>query len=97
MINRKEWVSRHNPVLTDVRADSPLTVGNGDFAFTADISGLQTLYREYAAETPLCTMSNWSWHTFPADTPSGKYTLDDLQMDRYAIMEATQIGSKLSR
>lgn len=83
MINRKEWVSRHNPVLTDVRADSPLTVGNGDFAFTADISGLQTLYREYAAETPLCTMSNWSWHTFPADIPSGKYTLDDLQMDRY--------------
>lgn len=83
MINRKEWVSRHNPVLTAARADSPLTVGNGDFAFTADISGLQTLYREYAAETPLCTMSSWGWHTIPADTPSGKYTLDDVRMDRY--------------
>ncbi len=83
MIDRKEWVSRHNPVLTAARADSPLTVGNGDFAFTADISGMQTLYRDYAAETPLCTMSNWGWHTIPADTPSGKYTLDDVQMDRY--------------
>ncbi|MGN1369418.1 MAG: glycoside hydrolase family 65 [Aristaeellaceae bacterium] len=85
MIERKEWVSRHNPVLTAARADSPLTVGNGDFAFTADITGMQTLYREYAAETPLCTMSNWGWHTIPADTPTGKYTLDDVQMNRYAF------------
>lgn len=85
MINRKEWVSRHTPVLTAADAASPLTVGNGDFAFTADITGLQTLYAEYAAETPLCTMANWGWHTIPADTPSGRYSLDDVQMDRYAF------------
>lgn len=83
MLSRKEWVSCHNPVLTSATAESPLTVGNGDFAFTADISGLQTLYREYAAETPLCILSNWGWHTFPADTSTGKYTLNDLQMDQY--------------
>lgn len=83
MINRKEWVLRHQPVLTEVSAASPLTVGNGDFAFTADITGLQTLYREYAAETPLCTMSSRGWHTVPADTPTGRYSLADVRMDRY--------------
>ena len=83
MINRKQWVNRHDPVLTTADAASPLTVGNGDFAFTADITGLQTLYSSYAAEAPLCTMSNWGWHTIPAGTPSGRYTLDDVQMDRY--------------
>ena len=83
MIDRKQWTSRHDPILTAADAASPLTVGNGDFAFTADVTGLQTLYADYAAETPLCTMSNWGWHTIPADTPTGKYTLDDVQMNRY--------------
>ena len=83
MINRKEWTKRHDPVLTCIDAKSPLTVGNGDFAFTADITGLQTLYMEYAPETPLCTQSNYGWHTIPANTPSGKYTLDDVRMNTY--------------
>lgn len=83
MIDRKQWVSRHNPVLTRPDATSPLTVGNGSFAFTADISGLQTLYPAYLEETPLCTMSDWGWHTVPAPVPGGRYTLDDVKMDRY--------------
>ncbi len=83
MINRKQWVSRHDPMLTAADAAAPLTVGNGDFAFTADVTGLQTLYNDYAVETPLCTMANWGWHTIPANTPSGRYTLNDVQMNRY--------------
>ena len=83
MIDRKLWLSRHNPVLTAADAQSPLTVGNGNFAFTADISGLQTLYQDYLAETPLCTMANWGWHTIPAPTASGRYTLADVEMNRY--------------
>ena len=83
MIDRKQWTGRHDPMLTRVDAASPLTVGNGDFAFTADITGLQTLSADSAVETPLCTMSNWSWHTRPAPTASGRYTLKDVQMDTY--------------
>jgi hypothetical protein len=83
MINRRALVTRHNPVLTSADTESPLTVGNGDFAFTADITGLQTLYDEYSI-APLCTMSSWGWHTAP--NSDGKiYTFDDVEMTRYDI------------
>ncbi len=41
-IDRKNLVSRHSIRLTRPDAQSPLSVGNGEFAFTADITGLQT-------------------------------------------------------
>jgi hypothetical protein len=44
---------------------SPLSLGNGEFAFTADVTGLQTFPREYESAMPLCTMSQWGWHTTP--------------------------------
>ncbi|HET8781911.1 MAG TPA: twin-arginine translocation signal domain-containing protein, partial [Pyrinomonadaceae bacterium] len=65
-IHRPTLVSRHNPILRQLDPLSPLTVGNGEFAFTADITGLQTLAREYENAMPLCTMSQWGWHTSPA-------------------------------
>ena len=65
-IDRVALASRHNPVLRQLEPLSPLTVGNGEFAFTADITGLQTLAREYENAMPLCTMSQWGWHTRPA-------------------------------
>lgn len=83
VIHRKHWVERHQPVLKALHPESPLTVGNGDFAYSVDISGLQTLYDNYVSETPLCTLANWGWHTMPADCPSGRYTLSDVSMDRY--------------
>lgn len=64
-IDRKALVSRHNPRLSRLNAQSPLSVGNGEFAFTADITGLQTFPREYEKTMPLCTMSQWGWHTKP--------------------------------
>src|SRR5215208_7016081 len=41
-IDREALVARHRITLTHPDAMSPLSVGNGEFAFTADITGLQT-------------------------------------------------------
>ncbi|WP_234572382.1 hypothetical protein [Rhodohalobacter sp. 614A] len=49
-IDRKALVTRHNPVLTQPNKLSPLSVGNGEFAFTADITGLQTFPEFYTRE-----------------------------------------------
>ena len=65
-IDRAALVTRHNPVLRQLDPLSPLTVGNGEFAFTADVTGLQTFLAEYDNTMPLCTMSQWGWHTRPA-------------------------------
>jgi hypothetical protein len=46
-INRRELVRRHNPVNRKLDPKSPLSVGNGEFAFTADITGLQTVPDAY--------------------------------------------------
>lgn len=75
IIDRKALVTRHNPVLREVDYTSPFTVGNGGFAFTADITGLQTYPDEYYDNsTPLEILSDWCWHSFP--NGSG-YTLAD--------------------
>lgn len=64
-IDRYALVTRHNPVLNKIEPLSPLSVGNGEFAFTCDVTGLQTFPEEYAEKMPLCTMSQWGWHTKP--------------------------------
>jgi hypothetical protein len=64
-IDRAALVRRHNPVLRKLDPLSPLSVGNGEFAFTADVTGLQTFPEEYESQMPLCTMSQWGWHTTP--------------------------------
>lgn len=64
-IDRHALVSRHDPVLRTFDTTSPLSVGNGTFAFTADVTGLQTFAEEYATTTPLGTLSQWGWHSFP--------------------------------
>jgi protein-glucosylgalactosylhydroxylysine glucosidase len=64
-IDREALVKRHNPVATKLDPLSPFTVGNGDFAFTADITGLQTFADPYDKGIPLHTQSQWGWHSFP--------------------------------
>jgi hypothetical protein len=64
-IDRKPLIDRHAPVLHKLDPLSPSSVGNGEFAFTADVTGLQTFPTEYENSTPLCTMSQWGWHTTP--------------------------------
>jgi hypothetical protein len=64
-IDRQALVTRHNPTLTAVDPHAPLMVGNGDLAFTADITGLQTFPEQYSDLAPLLTMAQWAWHSFP--------------------------------
>jgi len=64
-IDRAVLVKRHEPILRKLDPQSPLSLGNGEFAFTADITGLQTFPQEYEKTMPLCTMSQWGWHTAP--------------------------------
>src|ERR1044072_8903060 len=64
-IDRAALVRRHDPLLRNLDPLSPLSVGNGEFAFTADVTGLQTFPEEYESQMPLCTMSQWGWHTTP--------------------------------
>ncbi|MDE3067586.1 MAG: twin-arginine translocation signal domain-containing protein [Verrucomicrobiota bacterium] len=64
-LDRRALVRRHNPRVTRFDPFSALTVGNGEFAFTADVTGLQTFAAECEKSFPLCTTSHWAWHTFP--------------------------------
>ena len=57
-IDRHALVSRHNVLLTEFDASRPLQVGNGEFAFGMDLTGLQTF-------VPFNTMSQWGWHSGP--------------------------------
>jgi len=64
-IDRKSLVLRHNVVMTKVEALSPLSVGNGHFCSTVDITGMQTFPEFYQQGIPLSIMSEWGWHSFP--------------------------------
>ncbi|OUJ74224.1 hypothetical protein [Hymenobacter crusticola] len=64
-IDRKALVERHKVVNTKTDSLSSLTVGNGKFAFTTDITGLQTFPEYYQKGVPLGTESEWGWHSFP--------------------------------
>src|SRR4030095_3373833 len=66
-------VDRNAPVVRRVDPFSVLSVGNGDLAFTADLTGLQTFPDAYR-DIPLATQATWAWHTLP--NPNG-YRLED--------------------
>ena len=65
-IDRYALVSRHNVHLDSADAMAPLSLGNGDFAYTADVTGMQSLeHFYYAGGIPLETRTTWAWHSFP--------------------------------
>src|SRR5690242_15916128 len=72
-IDRKELVQRHNIIVTKVDSLSSLTVGNGKFAYTVDVTGLQTFPEAYKKGISLGTQSEWGWHSF-IDTSDFKRT-----------------------
>ncbi|MBN1952021.1 MAG: hypothetical protein JW801_12535 [Bacteroidales bacterium] len=74
-IDRREVLSRHSIIHTEADPLNPLTVGNGKFAFTADITGLQSFPGAYEQGIPLGTMAEWAWHSFP--NPND-YSLEDV-------------------
>jgi hypothetical protein len=63
-IDRKALVERHRVVNTKVDSLSSLSVGNGRFAFTVDVTGLQSFPMDYQKGVPLGTQSEWGWHSF---------------------------------
>ena len=63
-IDREKLVRRHNPVIQSADTLASLTVGNGSFAYTVDVTGLQTFPKEYERGIPLGTQSEWGWHDF---------------------------------
>lgn len=63
-IDRKALVERNNPHITAIDTLASLTVGNGEFAFTADVTGLQSFPEKYSTGVPLGTQSQWGWHSF---------------------------------
>ena len=86
-IDRHALVTRHNVELTSLDPESPLSVGNGEFAFTVDATGLQTFPELYEQTIPLGTLSQWGWHTFP--NPS------TWNIDRFAFKEFDSHGRKV--
>ncbi|HEY8688702.1 MAG TPA: hypothetical protein VIM07_05660, partial [Chitinophagaceae bacterium] len=63
-IDRKKLVERHSVINTKFDSLSSLSVGNGRFAFTVDVTGLQSFPKEYEKGVPLGTESEWGWHSF---------------------------------
>ncbi|WP_436790863.1 hypothetical protein [Yinghuangia sp. YIM S10712] len=73
-IDREAVVRRHTVELTQPDPAAVLTVGNGDFAYTAVITGMQTFatfHDQGAAMTEkrlvvnTATMATWGWHEMP--------------------------------
>ncbi|MEX2092972.1 MAG: hypothetical protein WD971_09865, partial [Pirellulales bacterium] len=86
-IDRQALVSRHDPVVERFDPESPLTLGNGQFAFTADVTGLQTFPEAYDETIPLGTLSHWGWHTAP--NPDG------WSIEKYRFTEFDAHGQKV--
>ncbi len=91
-IDRAALVRRHDPVLRQFDPLSPLSVGNGEFAFTADVTGLQTFPEVYEQATPLCAMSQWGWHRAPLPAGLDPKGLRLVQFDTYG----RQVGYAVS-
>jgi hypothetical protein len=64
-IDRHALVTRHTVKLDRADIMAPLSLGNGEFAFTADVTGLQTFEAEYGPGIPLSTMAQWGFHAAP--------------------------------
>jgi hypothetical protein len=61
-IDRKALVNRHIIKFDKADVMNTLSVGNGDFAYGVDITGLQSFEDDYNGGIPLSTMSHWGWH-----------------------------------
>jgi hypothetical protein len=70
-IDRKSIVSRYNPTRTASNPLTPLQVGNGGFAFGADVTGLQTFL-------PFAIMSSHAWAWKNDSFPVGR-DLEDVE------------------
>ncbi|MBT2584566.1 hypothetical protein J7I86_01635 [Arthrobacter sp. ISL-95] len=76
-MDRKALVQRHNVRQHRMDPRSPVSVGNGEFAFTVDLTGLQSFPVDYPVGarddlppgTLLGTQAQWGWHSVPPPEP----------------------------
>lgn len=68
-IDRRKVVRFFNPHRNASSSTTPLQVGNGNFAFGVDVTGLQTF-------SPFATMSTWGWHNFSLPLTEDQNSLD---------------------
>ncbi len=97
---RQQVVQSFNVRRNKSSETTPLQVGNGNFAFGADITGLQTF-------KPYAIMSTWGWHNFSLPTTPGQTSVegmlsswttarsgaDDGRLHRGGDVDAWQAGS----
>ena len=77
-IDREALVTRNHPKVDRIDPLASLSVGNGEFAFTVDATGLQSFPELYSDGVPLGTQSQWGWHSF--GNPE-RYTHDETLKD----------------
>jgi len=65
LIDREALVKRHTIHVSTFDSLASLSVGNGNFAFTVDATGLQSFPERYKDGVPLGTQTQWGWHSFP--------------------------------
>lgn len=81
-IDRKALVQRHIVRINSVDTFGSLSVGNGRFAYTCDVTGMQSFPDAYANGVPLGTQSDWGWHSFPnADKAVREQALKAYKLD----------------
>lgn len=68
-IQRRRVVERFNVRRNESSTSTPLQVGNGNFAFGADVTGLQTF-------RPFAIMSTWGWHNFSLPIAPNQTSID---------------------
>nr|KAK5451284.1 hypothetical protein LTR18_001303 [Exophiala xenobiotica] len=68
-IDRRAVVAQFNP-RRNASGQTPMQVGNGNFVFSTDVTGLQTFL-------PFNTLSSWGWHNSSLPTTSGQTSVSD--------------------
>ncbi len=63
-IDREALLERNSPTIQAYDSLASFSVGNGEFAYTADITGMQTFPVNYLKGVPLGTQAQWAWHSF---------------------------------
>jgi hypothetical protein len=93
-IDRKALVERHSVHVNSADSLYSLSVGNGRFAFTVDVTGLQSFPSAYDKGVPLGTQSEWGWHSF-INTEGYKREeyLKTYSLNGRDISYAVQVGS----
>ena len=87
-IDRRAVVTRHNVLIAAANSSgldpdhSVLSLGNGAFAFSADITGLQTFNATYT-NTGTGTFADWGWHITPWNSTHRSYAIEAFEWPLY--------------